>query len=337
MKSIKIFFAFAILAIGLASCGNDTPDYKKKLDVKTTPVTDLTFSRYEDVLFNLDTTNFQAELIHIQNDYLPFLAGDLNNPNAVKYLKDFATDEYMNLLYQKVKTAFPNLDFIKKSVEDVYAHFNYYYPEIQLPKKVFTCVTGVNAETSSVIVSDDALIISLDWYLNRDEVYDQIGMPRYMSERTVKETMAKDIAMQLYMAYIYEWRKQTNLSDEMVNVGKIKYFIEAMAPELPDHILLGYSEEQMKWANENEGNVWADIVGNQRLFSTGLDMHMTFLADGPFTQEYSNEAPSRLGEFLGLHIIRSYMANNEVTLPQLMKNKDFQGIFQNSNYKPKKN
>ena len=147
----------------------------------------------------------------------------------------------------------------------------------------------------------------------------------------------KDIAMQLYMAYLYEWRKQTNLSDEMVNAGKIKYFIEAMAPELPDHILLGYSEEQMKWADENEGNVWADIVGNQRLFSTGLDMHMTFLADGPFTQEYSNEAPSRLGEFLGLHIIRSYMANNEVTLPQLMKNKDFQGIFQNSNYKPKKN
>lgn len=337
MKNNKKLLAFAILALGLASCGNDTPDYKKKLDVKTTPVADLTFSRYEDVLFNLDTADFQAELMRIQNDYLPFLAGDLNNPNAVKYLKDFATDEYMNILYQKVKTAFPNLDYVKKSVEDVYAHFNYYYPEIQLPKKVFTCVTGVNAETSSVIVSDEALIISLDWYLNRDEVYDQIGMPRYMSERTVKETLAKDIAMQLYMAYLYEWRKQTNLSDEMVNAGKIKYFIEAMAPELPDHILLGYSEEQMKWANENEGNVWADIVGNQRLFSTGLDMHMTFLADGPFTQEYSNEAPSRLGEFLGLHIIRSYMANNEVTLPQLMKNKDFQGIFQNSNYKPKKN
>ena len=337
MKNIKKLLAFAILALGLASCGNDTPDYKKKLDVKTTPVADLTFSRYEDVLFNLDTADFQAELMRIQNDYLPFLAGDLNNTNAVKYLKDFATDEYMNLLYQKVKTAFPNLDYVKKSVEDVYAHFNYYYPEIQLPKKVFTCVTGVNSESSSVIVSDEALIVSLDWYLNLDEVYDQIGMPRYMSEHTVKETMSKDIAMQLYMAYLYEWRKQTNLSDEMVNAGKIKYFIEAMAPELPDHILLGYSEEQMKWADENEGNVWADIVGNQRLFSTGLDMHMTFLADGPFTQEYSNEAPSRLGEFLGLHIIRSYMANNEVTLPQLMKNKDFQGIFQNSNYKPKKN
>lgn len=337
MRKIKSFFAVVALIAVLASCESNQPDYKKKLDVKTTPVTDLTFSRYEDVLFNLDTADFQAELMRIQNDYLPFLGGDLTNPNAVQYLKDFATDEYMNILYEKVKTAFPNLDYVEKTVEDVYAHFNYYYPEIQLPKKVFTCVTGVNSETPAVMVSDDNLIISLDWYLNRDEVYDQIGMPRYISERTVKETLAKDVAMQLYMAYIYEWRKQTNLSDEMVNAGKIKYFIEAMAPELPDNILLGYSEKQMKWADENEGGVWADIVGNQHLFSTGLDMHMTFLADGPFTQEYSNEAPARLGEFFGLHIVRSYMANNEVTLQQLMKNNDLQGIFQSSNYKPKKN
>ena len=337
MRHINSVLIAVCIMVCAVSCKDKELDYKKKLDVKTSPVTDLTFSRYEDVLFNLDTANFQAELMRIQNDYLPFIGGDLSNPNAVKYLKDFATDEYMNILYQKVKTAFPNLDYVEKTVEDVYAHFNYYYPEILLPKKVFTCVTGVTVETPAVIVSDDNLIISLDWYLNRDEVYDQIGMPRYMSERTVKETLAKDIAMQLYLAYIYEWRKQTNLSDEMVNAGKIMYFIEAMAPHLPDNILLGYSKEQMKWADENEGNVWADIVGNQRLFSTGLDMHMTFLADGPFTQEYSNEAPARLGEFFGLHIIRSYMANNEVKLPQLMKNKDLQDIFQKSNYKPKKN
>ena len=337
MRHINSLLIAVCIMICAVSCKNNKPDYKKKLDVKTASVTDLTFSRYEDVLFHLDTADFQAELMRIQNDYLPFLGGDLTNPNAVQYLKDFATDEYMNILYQKVKTAFPNLDYVEKTVEDVYAHFNYYYPEIQLPKKVFTCVTGVNSETPAVMVSDDNLIISLDWYLNRDEVYDQIGMPRYISERTVKETLAKDVAMELYMAYIYEWRKQTNLSDEMVNAGKIKYFIEAMAPELPDHILLGYSEEQMKWADENEGGVWADIVGNQRLFSTGLDMHMTFLADGPFTQEYSNEAPARLGEFFGLHIVRSYMANNEITLQQLMKNNDLQGIFQSSNFKPKKN
>ena len=55
------------------SCKDNEPDYKKKLDVKTAPVTDLTYSRYEDVLFNLDTADFQAELMRIQNDYLPFL------------------------------------------------------------------------------------------------------------------------------------------------------------------------------------------------------------------------------------------------------------------------
>lgn len=135
MRHINSLLIAVCITICAVSCKNNKPDYKKKLDVKTAPVTDLAFSRYEDVLFNLDTADFQAELMRIQNDYLPFLGGDLTNPNAVQYLKDFATDEYMNILYQKVKTTFPNLDYVKKTVEDVYAHFNYYYPEIQLPKR----------------------------------------------------------------------------------------------------------------------------------------------------------------------------------------------------------
>ena len=331
----KLIAACCILALA-TSCGKKEKDYKAKLDVKVAPVEGLTFARYEAALFHLDTAHFQAELMHIQNDYLPFLDGDLNNPDAVQYLKDFATDAFMMELEQKVEAAFPNLDFVQKTVADVLSHFRYYYPDIQLPKKIYTCVTGVSPDTPSVIIMDDNLLISLDWYLEKDEVYDRMGMPRYISERTVKATMAKDIALQLYRTYIYEWRKETNLADEMVNAGKIDYFVEAMVPDLADEVLLGYSEAQMAWATKNEGELWADIVGNQRLYSTGLDMHLTYLADGPFTQEYSNEAPARLGEFLGLQIVRSYMGSHDVTLNQLMENADFQGIFQTSGYKPKK-
>ena len=82
--------------------------------------------------------------------------------------------------------------------------------------------------------------------------------------------------------------------------------------------------------------MWADIVGNRRLYDAGLDAYMMFFGDGPFTQAYSNDAPSRLGEFFGLNIIRSYVSNNETTLHDLMQRKDLQIIFQDSGYKPKK-
>lgn len=331
MKKIFII-AFAFLAV---SCQDKAPAYKAKLNIKTEPY-DLEFDRYEDVLFNLDTADFQAELVKIQDRYRVFLSGDLNNLNAVKYLKDFATDPYSIGLYNKVKAAFPDLKQVEPMVEDVFAHFHHYYPEIEIPKKVFTCVTGVNYDEPPVQVIDGNLVISLDWYLDGDAVYDQIGMPKYIQTRTNVATLAKDVANRLYMYYLYDWRKQGQIVGEMVFYGRLNYFIEAMCPSIADSVLLGYSSQQWQWAVGNEGQVWADIVGNHRLYDAGLDAYMMYFGDGPFTQAYTNDAPSRLGEFFGLNIIRAYASNHDYDLVELMNRKDLQNIFQDSGYKPKK-
>ncbi len=335
MKNITKALTLFVLFLVMASCQEQEAAYKSKLNIKP-ELFDLEFDRYEEVLFNLDTARFQEELMKIQNRYRVFLSGDLNNPEAVQYLKDFATDPFSILLYNKVKATFPDLKQIELVVEDVFAHFHYYYPDIELPQKAFTCITGVHPDEPPVQIIDNQLVISLDWYLDEEEVYDQIGMPRYMSLRRNKLTLAKEVAEQLYMFYMYEWRKQGQVIGEMVFCGRRDFFIEAMCPELPDSVLLGYSSNQWRWAVDNEGQVWADIVGNRRLYEAGLDTYMMFFGDGPFTQAYSNDAPSRLGEFFGLNIIRSYFSNNEISLQDLMQRKDFQIVFQDSGYKPKK-
>ena len=335
MKTIAKALSLLSLVIVMAACQEQEPAYKSKLDVKTEPY-DLEFDRYEEVLFNLDTADFQAELMKIQDGYRVFLSGDLNNPDAVQYLKDFATDPFSIFLYQKVKAIFPDLKQVEDVVKDVLAHFHYYYPDIELPKKAFTCITGVHPDEPPVQIIDDQLVISLDWYLDDEEIYDQIGMPRYISLRRNVSTLAKEVAEQLYMYYLYEWRKQGQIVGEMVFYGRRNFFVEAMCPDLPDSVLLGYSSDQWHWALENEGQMWADIVGNRRLYDAGLDAYMMYFGDGPFTQAYSNDAPSRLGEFFGLNIIRSYFSNNETSLQNLMQRKDLQNIFQDSGYKPKK-
>ncbi len=335
MKTIAKALALFGLFLVMASCQEGEPEYKAKLDITPDPI-DLEFDRYEEVLFNLDTSDFQSELMKIQDGYRIFLSGDLSNLEAVQYLKDFATDPFSIFLYQKVKAAFPDLKKVEPMVEDVFAHFHYYYPDIELPKKVFTCITGVHPDEPPVQIIDNLLVISLDWYLDDEETYDLIGMPRYISLRRNVATLAKEVAEQLYMNYLYEWRKQGQIVGEMVFYGRRDFFVEAMCPELPDSVLLGYSSKQWQWAVENEGQVWADIVGNRRLYDAGLDAYMMFFGDGPFTQAYSNDAPSRLGEFFGLNISRSYFSNNEVSLQELMQRKDLQNVFQDSGYKPKK-
>lgn len=332
MNRILTIFAICLM---MASCQKNDPAYKAKLDITPKPY-NLEFDRYEEVLFNLDTNDFQVELMNVQDRYRVFLSGDLNNLDAVQYLKDFATDPFSITLYEKVNDVFPDLKQIEPVVEDVFAHFHYYYPEIELPKKAFTCITGVHPDEPPVQIIEDQLVISLDWYLDDEELYDQIGMPRYMSLRRNVSTLAKEVAEQLYMYYLYEWRKQGQIVGEMVFYGRRVFFVEAMCPELPDSVLLGYSSKQWQWAVENEGQVWADIVGNRRLYDASLDAYMMFFGDGPFTQAYSNDAPSRLGEFFGLNISRSYFSNNEVSLQDLMQRKDLQNVFQDSGYKPKK-
>ena len=332
-RIIKLFLA--CLCFVVVGCSKNESDYKAKLNVNVQPV-NISFERYEDVLFNIDTANFQSELIAIQNQYQVFLRGDLNNPNAVKYLKNFATDPYCIGMYQKVKKAYPNLNEVKEIVEGVLAHFHYYYPEIQIPEKAYTCITGISVDEPAVQIIDNNLVISLDWYLDYDEVYDQIGMPKYMQHRTRKATLACDVAEQLYMAYLYKWRKQGDVLNEMVYFGRMNFFVEAMYPKLSDDILFSWSPEQLEWVNENEGMVWADIVGQKRLYETGLDSYLMFFGDGPFTQAYGNDSPSRLGKFFGTKIIRSYFASHDVSLNQLIDNTDLQGIFLESGYKPQK-
>ena len=184
--------------------------------------------------------------------------------------------------------------------------------------------------------ADNALVISLDWYLSGDEFYDWIGMPRYRSDRTCPESLARDLGLLIYTEYVLQWHKQTNLHEEMVQAGKQYYFIEAMFPDIEDPVLLGYSQPQMQWVKDFEGDLWADVVGAQILYSTEQELFRTFFSDGPFTNEYSHEAPPRLGEYLGLQIVRSYMNGHDISLQELMQNNDLQGVFLESGYKPKK-
>ena len=97
-----------------------------------------------------------------------------------------------------------------------------------------------------------------------------------------------------------------------------------------------YTPEQLQWVRQNEARLWADVVSNELLYASEYEVFRTFFADGPFTNEYSYEAPPRLGEFLGLQIVRSYFGLREVGLRDLMEDPDLQGIFLDSGYKPKK-
>jgi uncharacterized protein YjaZ len=128
-----------------------------------------------------------------------------------------------------------------------------------------------------------------------------------------------------------------NLLGQMIDAGKRAYFVDAMIPGCADRFKIGYSQPQYDWIVKNEQHVWAAIIENRMLYTSDGQLIRAFMADGPFTAEFSHEAPARLGEWIGWQIVRHYMASNGgVSLPALLAETDAQKILTLSKYKPEK-
>ena len=335
MFKFKKLIGFLFVSIILLSCSK-SEGYKKKLDVpyqKMEPQK-LEVVEFNKVLFALDTANFEEEYLAILPQFEAFLIEDPGE-EEIYYMKDFVTDDFMIRINELVSETFPDNDKVAEEIKSVYQHYKYYYPEFEVPP-TFTYVSGIYHNKPHSISAESALI-SLDFYLsNKDNVYDYVGLPRYISRRCQPAYLTRDVAEELYDYTFGSWKNHKDVLSEMIEQGKKLYFIEAMNPALPDSIILGYSTSQMEWAQDNEGAVWAAVVGNNMLYSNNVDNKRLLFNDGPFTAAFAEEAPARLGDFLGLQIVRSFMTNNDETLQNLMKTNDYQDVFQKSQYKPRK-
>ncbi len=335
MKKIFVISSL-VVSLALLSCQN-TNTYKNKLKVhyENLDPQEIVVKEYNKDLFSLDTSNFTEGLKSIRDKYPIFLGGDLDDKDAVGYLKAFVTDTFCIRINDMTEEKFSDIKDLKKDIKSVYQRLHYYYPDIEIPD-TYLYVSGIDYEMPAVMIQPDGVLISLDYYLgNEDRIYDYIGMPRFRSLRCQPSYITRDLAQSFYNSYISRHVNQKDVLSEMINAGKQLYFIEAMNPSLPDSVLLGYSSAQTQWIERYEGDVWASFIGNDLLYANGLETFRSFFGDGPFTQAFSKEAPARLGEYIGLQIIRSYMTNNDVSLQELMKNNDIQQIFQSSQYKPR--
>ncbi|MBZ0243615.1 MAG: hypothetical protein K8F24_10405 [Bacteroidales bacterium] len=293
-------------------------------------------NQYGKALFELDTANFQSALKTLQPRFPQFLAADLNDPANIQQLYDFISDTFLISLNGKVRAIYPDVAQLEKVLLPVYQRFSHYYPDIQLAP-VFTYISGINHEMP-VIVGEGAIVVGLDCYLGADSPqYMLAGIPKYRSLRMSAPYLPRDFAAAVYDAYLPAQELPSTILDEMVQSGKKLLFIEAMIPTISDEVLLGYTSEQLEWARHHVGDIWAFLVGDKLLYSNDFEVFKKLFADGPFSREFDQKAPARLGEFIGLQMIRSYAENQDDFCPKrLIKKQDAQQILIEARYKPAK-
>ena len=241
-------------------------------------------------------------------------------------------DTLQRQLFEAVALEFPDDSYLEDQLVPLFQHLEYYFPEFY-PPTVVTVTSDVDYQNKA-IVADTLLVLGLDTYLGPDHEFYQ-GIKRYVSKNLKPSQIAPDVATAYARQLISRPRKRDFLA-QMVFFGKELYLKDIWLPETSEADRIGYTEDEMQWAVENETDMWRYFIENELLYSTDPKLLGRFINPAPFSKFYleiDNESPGMVGRYIGWQIVRSYMKNNDVTVPQLMI-KSSEEIFKNSKYKP---
>ncbi len=319
----------------LAGC-NTNNDARLNVKSSELPQLNITIKDYGSTLFGLDTNNFLQELKAIQGDFPQFLNGNLDDTANYNKLFTFVSDTHLIAINTKTASTFKNTQVLEQDLSASFSRLAYFFPGFSIPE-VYTYISGIQFD-APVLVTESSVVIALDCYLGTNEsLYQRMGIPLYQRRRMTAEHIVKDVNSALYSIYFESNLQSVNLLDEMIQAGKKYYFMQLMQPNIEPSVLFGYSPEQLQWIETNEGAVWGTLVGEQLLYKGEPLLFRKLFGDAPFSQDFSQEAPPRIGEYLGWKIVSGMMQQQpEVSLNDLLKMTDAQNILQQSRYKPRR-
>jgi hypothetical protein len=329
----RIFFLFIFSFILLSSCKRNPLDIDVS-GVKTEPVK---IGRFEKDLFQTP-----LNLPFLNSKYGDFYRGfvettlcpnGIDDPACPMGIRSFVNDKDVRSAYSDCEKAFPSMEGLEEKLTNVFRHFHYYFPARQLPK-VNTMMSYFNY---SMLRLDKSIGIGLEMYLGKDcDYYNRLEYPKYKTVTMSKEYMLPDFVKAWMIVEFEDKNLKADFLTRIVTEGKIAYLVDAMLPRMDDTLKMGYSLSQLNWCRQNEGHIWSFFIKRKILYSTDYQEITQFTNVGPFTTGFSKESPARTGSWIGLQIVRSYMLKNKnVTLAQLMAEKDAQKLLAAASYRPK--
>ena len=235
---------------------------------------------------------------------------------------------------REVAKAYPDLSKTKDELHSFFQHVKYYFPNTEIPR-VITLTSDVDYR-NKVIWEQNLLLISLDTYLGQEHHF-YTGIQEYIKKNFEQEQIVSDVA-DVFAENLVERPSSRTFLAHTIYYGKILYLNDLLIPFKTDAQKIGYSPEELQWAEANEEQMWRYFVDKELLFNTSSDLQSRFLFPAPFSKFYLEldaESPAKVGQFIGWQIVRQYMDKNEVSVQEFLGT-DAETIFNKSNYKPKK-
>lgn len=330
----KNWMQIAICLVMISGCSNGK--HRLDVDVSGVGVAEVVIHRYDADLFRVNQADLRDGLETLKPAYRFFLDADLGDSAKLTDMLSYLSNDRNLSFHAAVDSQYRDIRAVEKDLTLAFRHYVYYFPGFKIPR-IYSYISGGDYDYP-VQFADSVMLIGFDNYLGTGfKPYVSDGLPVYRIARMTSAHIVPDCMKVLGKITYPEQFPGNTLLEQMINAGKRLLFLDAMVPGADDRVKIGYSPEQYDWIVKNEEHVWAAMIENRMLYSTDGKLIRSLMADGPFTAEFSRDAPARLGEWLGWKIVRKYFENQpDLTLQQVMDEKDAQKILRISGYKPEK-
>ena len=319
---MRNYFLFFFLLLFFNSCQKEV---KNNIDTSTIEVKFM-INRFEQDFYS----HKGEDLEELKKKY-PLLFPE-NTPDSVWMAKIKDKDEQE--LYTETQKLYSSFSDIETELRSLFKYITYYNPMFNTPN-IITGLSNIDYNYR-VIYNQRLVFISLDVYLGSKHPF-YGDYPAYIKQNNVRERIVVDVANAIIDSQIKPLTNRSFLA-KMIHEGKKLYLLDLYLPLKSDAVRIGYKKQKYDWAITNEEQVWKYFIENNLLYSTDTKLNKRFLEDAPFSKFYLSEdknSPGRIGQRIGLQIVRSFMDNNDVSLSDLLI-KDGEEIFKNSKYKPRK-
>ena len=307
----------------LASCVKESTDNSIKIDRFENDVLQFDklsddqktvfINRYRDVL---NVLNFS-----IKSDSIAEIPGLIPSTPIYKSFSDDVSKQFYS-----IDTLAHEMAILKESYETL-------FPKAAFPG-IKTFITPFN---QSVVMTDTTLLIGLNHYLGRNhplyEYYEEYQRVNKEPARIAYDVSEALLRSKFGNEYIHH---DNTLLSYMLYEGFILYAVQTLLDTTCKDNVTGYTKEQLDWCIQNESNIWNKIIGDDLLYSKSGIVHTKIMQAAPFVSIISMDCPGKIGRWIGLRIIESYVRNNKDKNIQLiyndLKTKKSQTILMESRY-----
>jgi len=297
--------------------------------------------RFERDLFEMDQDTMNSAIGALYRSYGDFF--DVFNVHVISiglassrrypsYLSMFINDPTNREVYDYTEGVFKSTTDIESGLTNGFRHYLYHYPDSILPR----VVGYVSRFNEGLFTVDHFVGVGLDQYLGSDcSYYQQMGVPRYLARNKEPDRIPVDV-MLAWATQLYPYNDSVdNVLSRMIYHGQLTWFVGAMFPDLEEQMIMGFTDDQMKWCRNNEEQMWTHLVEDKLLFSTDPMNIRKLVEDAPYTAFYTNESPGRAAVWQGCQIINAYTERNpKLTVSQVMSQRNFQELLRLSRYNP---